>query len=415
MKPTHEWPAAAAASSAAVPKHLRALPSHQMAVRTTVTLQSFPAEEGSRFPDKKMAARALSWRTLLTAASCTLTHAKSSPRSAAIPYLRQFCETRRSSVFAASRRSPSAAPSVLLRSLSSHPPPVVPAPEASAAAAKPNEPELMLSPPVVFDNLRSSIIARSSRPPLRIFASAVLAGGLLASSCAVVIAVVGGLPVAIGIQKLVAGMLFPAGLSMILFLQADLLTSQMSHLALPRVMAAGDPALVSCADKALPPAHAARLLSIVFAGNFVGSVAVAAAAAPLLFAALPFSAYAAAAAVTKTSLPWAVAFAKGIGANYLVNVAVYMAACAKTPGGKMAALWMPIMSFVALGLEHSVANMFIIPVGIFCGADVTFAGFFLNNLIPVALGNLVGGLIFASHALLHPLPRVNPLDTTSQR
>ena len=109
---------------------------------------------------------------------------------------------------------------------------------------------------------------------------------------------------------------------MILFLQADLLTSQMAHLALPRIMAAGHPADVARANAALPPALAFKLLSIVFAGNFVGSLAVAAAAAPLLFSALPFSAFAAAAAVAKTSLPWAVALSKGIGANYLVNVAV---------------------------------------------------------------------------------------------
>ena len=273
-----------------------------------------------------------------------------------------------------------------------------------AAASKPSEAvEYMVAPPIVFDNLRSTIITRSTRPSLRIFASAILAGGLLASSCSVVIAVVGGAPLAIGIQKLLAGLLFPAGLSMILFLQADLLTSAMAHLALPRIMAAGTPGAVARADEALPPAHALKLLSIVFAGNFVGSVAVAAFAAPLLFAASPFCAYAAGVAVAKTSLPWAVAFAKAIGANYLVNVAVYMAACAKTPGGKMASLWTPIMAFVALGLEHSVANMFIIPVGILCGADVTFVDFFLNNLVPVTIGNLLGALLFASHARLHPL------------
>jgi formate/nitrite transporter len=282
--------------------------------------------------------------------------------------------------------------------------PLLQPPDVPAAAAKTSEPEHMVAPPAAFDNMRSAIIARSSRPVLRVFASAVLAGGLLATSCSVVIAVVGGMPVAIGIQKLIAGLLFPAGLSMILFLQADLLTSQMAHLALPRIMAVGDPAAVSRAADALPAARAATLLSVVFTGNFIGSVAVAMAAAPLLFAAMPFSAYAAAAAVAKTSLPWGVAFAKGVGANYLVNVAVFMAACAKTPGGKMASLWMPIMSFVALGLEHSVANMFIIPVGIFCGADVAFTDFLAANLLPVALGNLVGALIFASHALLHPLP-----------
>jgi formate/nitrite transporter len=292
------------------------------------------------------------------------------------------------------------------RQYSSRPTPLPLETHAAAAAPKTIEPELMVPPPNAFDNLRNSIISRSTRPTLRIFASAILAGSLLATSCSVVIAVVGGFPAAIGIQKLMAGLLFPAGLSMILFLQADLLTSQMAHLALPRIMASGDVAAIARADVVLPPAHATKLLSIVFAGNFVGSLAVAAAVAPLLFSALPFSAYAAAAAVAKTSLPWAVAFAKGIGANYLVNVAVFMAACAKTPGGKMVSLWLPIMSFVALGLEHSVANMFIIPVGIFCGADVAFADFLVNNLVPVTLGNLFGGLLFASHALLHPLPPV---------
>ena len=281
--------------------------------------------------------------------------------------------------------------------------PIVAFPEADAS--KPRDTlEYMISPPIAFDNLRSTTIARSTRPSLRIFASAVLAGGLLACSCSVVIAVVGGAPVAIGIQKLMAGLLFPAGLSMILFLQADLLTSAMAHLALPRIMAAGTPGAVARADEALPPAHAAKLLSIVFAGNFVGSVAVAAFAGPLLFSGPPFCAYAAGIAVAKTSLPWTVAFAKAIWANYLVNVAVYMAACAKTPGGKMVSLWTPIMAFVVLGLEHSVANMFIIPVGIFCGADVTFADFLVNNLVPVTIGNLLGALLFASHARLHPLP-----------
>ena len=107
----------------------------------------------------------------------------------------------------------------------SSPFPVLEPPDAPAAAAKTSEPEHMVAPPAAFDNMRSAIIARSSRSVLRVFASAVLAGGLLATSCSVVIAVVGVMPVAIGIQKLIAGLLFPAGLSMILFLQADLLTS----------------------------------------------------------------------------------------------------------------------------------------------------------------------------------------------
>jgi formate/nitrite transporter FocA (FNT family) len=61
--------------------------------------------------------------------------------------------------------------------------------------------------------------------------------------------------------------------------------------------------------------------------------------------------------------------------------------------GKMTAVWFPISAFVALGLDHSVANMFIIPLGILRGAKVTVADMFLKNLVPVTLGNIVGGAL----------------------
>ena len=57
-------------------------------------------------------------------------------------------------------------------------------------------------------------------------------------------------------------------------------------------------------------------------------------------------------------------------------------------------VWFPIMAFVALGFEQCVANMFFIPVGIFYGANVTWGQFFVANLTPVTLGNIVGGAIF---------------------
>jgi formate transporter len=58
-----------------------------------------------------------------------------------------------------------------------------------------------------------------------------------------------------------------------------------------------------------------------------------------------------------------------------------------------AAVWFPISAFVALGLDHSVANMFLIPLGILRGADITIAQMWLKNLIPVTLGNIVGGAL----------------------
>jgi formate/nitrite transporter FocA (FNT family) len=74
-------------------------------------------------------------------------------------------------------------------------------------------------------------------------------------------------------------------------------------------------------------------------------------------------------------------------------MAVYMASGCSTMIGKMTAVWFPISAFVALGLDHSVANMFIIPLGMLRGAEITVGQMFLKNLIPVTLGNIVGGAL----------------------
>ena len=62
------------------------------------------------------------------------------------------------------------------------------------------------------------------------------------------------------------------------------------------------------------------------------------------------------------------------------------------------AVFFPISGFVAMGLDHSVANMFLIPFGIFCGAEITWADMVMKNLVPVTLGNLVGGAVFVAAA-----------------
>ena len=79
-------------------------------------------------------------------------------------------------------------------------------------------------------------------------------------------------------------------------------------------------------------------------------------------------------------------------------MAVYMASFAKDTAGKMVAIWFPISAFIALGLEHSVANMFIVPLGILSGAAVTWKAFLLKNLLPVTLGNIVGGAVCVAAA-----------------
>lgn len=88
------------------------------------------------------------------------------------------------------------------------------------------------------------------------------------------------------------------------------------------------------------------------------------------------------------------AFMKGIACNLLVNLAILLGISSKEMIGKFFGIWFPIMAFVASGFEHSVANMYFIPAGIMCGAKVTWGQFFTWNLIPVTIGNIIGGFVF---------------------
>lgn len=119
-------------------------------------------------------------------------------------------------------------------------------------------------------------------------------------------------------------------------------------------------------------------------------------------------------AVAKCSLsPW-VAFVRGVLCNWLVCLAVFMATAARDITGKVLACYLPIMMFVASGFEHSVANMYFIPEGLFVNAGLKRAepllswwNFAAANLLPVTLGNIVGGVLFVASAYwyVHSNPR----------
>ncbi|WP_462413539.1 formate/nitrite transporter family protein [Neobacillus sp. Marseille-QA0830] len=82
----------------------------------------------------------------------------------------------------------------------------------------------------------------------------------------------------------------------------------------------------------------------------------------------------------------------GIGCNWLVGLAVWLSYGAEDVGGKILAIWFPIMGFVAIGFQHVVANMFVIPAAIFAGY-FSWGGYFVN-FVPVFLGNAIGGALF---------------------
>jgi formate/nitrite transporter len=111
----------------------------------------------------------------------------------------------------------------------------------------------------------------------------------------------------------------------------------------------------------------------------------------------------------KCNLSFGVAFYRGILCNWLVCLAIYMSLGASDGISKAVVMWPPITAFVAMGMEHSVANMTFLPLGIFIGSDPTYlatAGavaltatwskMFVVNLLPVVLGNFVGGGLFVA-------------------
>jgi formate/nitrite transporter len=114
-------------------------------------------------------------------------------------------------------------------------------------------------------------------------------------------------------------------------------------------------------------------------------------------------------AVGKVNLSFSEAFFRGIGCNWLVCLAVWLAIAGKDSISKIFGIYFPIMAFVASGFEHSVANMYFIPMGLFLKGEAavvkaaglagkidsfTWSKFTIGNLVPVTLGNIVGGAIF---------------------
>lgn len=211
--------------------------------------------------------------------------------------------------------------------------------------------------------------------------------------------------------KFVFAAVFPLGLMLVVICGADLFTGNCMTLPAANL------------QKAATWVQTLRAWVLSWVGNFVGALFVAAAltyASGLIFdtvringnLTMPWASALVNLANGKTSLDFWPAFWRGVGCNWLVCLAVYLAYSAKDTTGKILALWFPTMAFVALGMEHCVANMFFIPAAIFAGTDPAYLAlaevgqvatlkanwsvFFIDNLIPVTLGNIVGGAVLVT-------------------
>ncbi|KAL0940456.1 formate nitrite [Colletotrichum truncatum] len=103
------------------------------------------------------------------------------------------------------------------------------------------------------------------------------------------------------------------------------------------------------------------------------------------------SSYAVTQAEGRVNINWGYNFTRGIGCNWLVGLAVYLATSSKDNLSKIVGIWLPIWTFVALGYQHSVANFFLVPIGMFYGTNFGVGKFIYQSIIPVTLGNIVGG------------------------
>jgi formate/nitrite transporter FocA (FNT family) len=100
----------------------------------------------------------------------------------------------------------------------------------------------------------------------------------------------------------------------------------------------------------------------------------------------------------------------------MVTIGTILALASRSTLGKIAAMWLPIMTFFALGFEHSVVNMFLIPSGMIFGAPISVGQFLLWNLLPVTIGNIVAGALFTGAALhaTYPSASTSPTMPASQ-
>jgi len=263
------------------------------------------------------------------------------------------------------------------------------------------------SPSEVVETMGASCAVKTGLPWPKLLVSGFLAGayialgGLLAIMIGKGIAptVVGDVRYA-GLGRVLFAAVFPVGLILVVIAGAELFTGNTAILV-PGVLSGRSP------FRGL-----ARNWALSYVGNFAGALFVAYALAYLtgLCAGEPYLGAVRAMAVEKTGLSFTAAFWRGVGCNWLVCLAVWLACAAEDVAGKILAVWFPIMAFVGLGFEHSVANMFFIPTGMIYGAEVGIGRFLVRNLLPVTLGNIVGGAFFVGFISwwLHRRPAANP-------
>jgi formate transporter len=242
-------------------------------------------------------------------------------------------------------------------------------------------------------------VAKATSPWLSVFVLGILAGAYVGFGgfLSTTVTFDAAAKLGTGMSKLLGGAVFSVGLMIVVIAGAELFTG--NNLMVSSVM-----------SREIKFGTMIKRWSLVFVANFIGSLLV-----TILFyysglwktgdGAL--GAAAVKIAYTKVNLSFSEALWRGIGCNWLVCLAVWMALAARQTIGKIFAIFFPIMAFVALGFEHCIANMYYIPTGILFvrtlslpeipGIDLStlsWISFLWKNLLPVTIGNIIGGTVF---------------------
>lgn len=254
----------------------------------------------------------------------------------------------------------------------------------------------LLSPSELMNACTAAGERKCSLPMARAFLLAVLAGALIAFGGAATNTAAHTAQGA-GAVRLICGLLFPFGLGIVVLTGSELFTGN-CLIAVP------------LAQKRVTLGAMLKNWMVVYCGNFIGSLLVAASCAftgQMNYSNGGLALFNMKLAAGKCVLSFGSAVALGIACNVLVCLGVLCAMTAKDTAGKILGAYIPVALFVLCGFEHCVANMFYVPAGLFAksvpayaelavaaGLDLsalTWGNFILNNLVPVTIGNIIGG------------------------
>lgn len=229
-------------------------------------------------------------------------------------------------------------------------------------------------------------VKKAALPVLQILVLAVLAGAFIAFGGMFFTVAITDAGLGLGPTRLLGGLAFSLGLILVVVAGAELFTGN-------------NLIVMAWASRRITTGLLLRNWSLVYVGNLVGALATAIIVYGSGTLGIGDGAVAETArniASAKVQLPFMEAFLRGVLCNTLVCLAVWLCVAAHSVSGKILAILFPITAFVALGFEHSVANMYLIPIGYLAGAeDVTMATF-AANLVPVTLGNIIGGSVLVA-------------------